>query len=326
MIKLIKCKMKFFILSIIFIVFISQQAMSKTIFCVETDVVNVEKCVKQLNEHDVLEFDENKTFETSGIKITEDNIKIIIPNKTKIILSDEAKIKPSFGGTPANQVIYLAGNSKKKIKNIQIELNGTIDGNKNKHKYEDGGVEGISLLWTENVKIYGSGKIINANGDGIDIDASNGLLIENITVQNNGASGIHFGSPRPIRSSYNNLVRNVISIGNGFDLKKSGFDLSWPNEFGVIYHNVIAKDNYQNFNIEAYGGAIYFSESLSTGKVQKKDFFKDASIVIVNEKDKKKKLFKISYAKLLILKLKIKRFLGFKNLPDFVEDIQIKKY
>ena len=51
MIKLIKSKMKFFILSIIFIVFISQQAMSKTIFCVETDVVNVEKCVKQLNRY-----------------------------------------------------------------------------------------------------------------------------------------------------------------------------------------------------------------------------------------------------------------------------------
>nr|QOS24809.1 hypothetical protein VP359_00013 [Vibrio parahaemolyticus] len=94
----------------------------------------------------------------------------------------------------------------------------------------------------------------SANGDGIDLDAVHNSKISGLTVRENGDSGIHFGSPRPIMPSTNNIVIGVTSINNGFRIGKSGFDLSWPNPDGAIYVNCVAIDNYRNYKMEATGG------------------------------------------------------------------------
>ncbi|WP_412125851.1 hypothetical protein [Vibrio cyclitrophicus] len=163
--------------------------------------------------------------ETSGIFISS-NQTFIVPDGSTLKLADDAVLNGEAFGGDANFVIASIGKPNQLVSNVHIIINGEIDGNKDVHVYEKGGVEGIDWKWVENSTISGSGVVHSANGDGIDLDAVHNIQISDITVKDNGDSGIHFGSPRPIMPSTNNVVIGVTSINNGFRVGKSGFDLS----------------------------------------------------------------------------------------------------
>lgn len=192
------------------------------------------------------------------------NIKIIIPKNSTIKLADDCVVnQSSYGDAVGDALIKIEGSKNKFLENIFIQLDGKIDGNKSKHPYKKGGIEGINLKWVKNSFIYGSGSVINANGDGLDIDASNNCYIEGISFINNDGSGIHLGSPRPIQSSFNNLIIGCYAESNGFIHKRSGFDQSWPNIDGVTYFNCQSKNNYQNWDIQGSGGVVLNSDPLN---------------------------------------------------------------
>lgn len=245
---------------------------------------------------------------TSGIHITS-NTTFIIPKNSILKLADDAELDGAAFGGDANFVISSVGKPEQLIENVHLVINGEVDGNRDVHVYEQGGVEGIDWKWVENSTISGSGVVHSANGDGIDLDAVHNSKISGLTVRGNGDSGIHFGSPRPIMPSSNNVVIGVTSINNGFRIGKSGFDLSWPNPDGVIYVNCIAIDNYRNYKMEATGGAIYNSYSINNGSEIKKDYFGDASYVMVNGSDVTNNNF-ISMRTKILIKRDVRKLLG----------------
>ena len=61
----------------------------------------------------------------------------------------------------------------------------------------------------------------------------------------------------------------MTSIGNGFDRKRNGFDLSWPNPWGAFYIDCIALNNYRNWSIETHGVVV---RSQSIGGKNKDEF------------------------------------------------------
>jgi hypothetical protein len=220
------------------------------------------------------------------------NIKIIIPKNTTIKLADDSIIDQSlYGEAVGDAVIQINGTENKLLENIFIELNGTIDGNKSIHPYSQGGVEGIDLKWVKNSAIYGSGSIINCNGDGIDIDVSNNCYVEGITLSNNDGGGIHFGSPRPIKSNFNNLIIGCTALSNGFLHQRSGFDQSWPNINGVTYFDCESKNNFQNWDIQGSGVVILNSISENKASSKNSDFFDDALFYNISNKNKSDSTF-----------------------------------
>lgn len=255
---------------------------------------------------------------TNGFKISS-NVTFIVPYGVKIKLADDAELnKDAFGGV-ANSVISCKGSENNLLENIHIVIDGEIDGNKEQHPYENGGVEGVDWLWVKNSSITGSGVIHSANGDGIDLDAVNNIKIEGVTVKNNGGSGIHFGSPRPIKPSKDNIVINVKSIGNGFELDRNGLDLSWPNPAGAIFVNCIAIDNYRNYQIEAETGFIFNSLSVNNGAVIEEDDLGGADYAYINGKDITDTAI-ISEKTKVLIKRDIKKLLGM-EYPEYLDDI-----
>lgn len=251
-------------------------------------------------------------YNVQGIHISS-NTTFIIPKHSTLRLDDNAVLDADAFGGEANFVLASIGSKGNMIENVHIIVDGEIDGNKSIHTYEKGGVEGIDWKWVANSTISGTGVIHSANGDGIDIDATFNSVISDVTVKDNGDSGIHFGSPRPIAGagSKNNVVIDVTSISNGFRIGKSGFDLSWPNPDGAIYVNCTAIDNYRNFLIEASGGAIYNAISKNNGAVLKGDSIGGADYAVINSVNVTNKEFISTKSKVLI-KRDIKKLLGMK--------------
>jgi polygalacturonase len=260
---------------------------------------------------------------TDGIKL-KSNLTLNIPQGAIIRLSDNAELNNKAFGGVANAVILAKGLQEKPLTNIHIILNGEIDGNKLAHPYEKGGSEAVNFAFVMNSSIRGSGVIHSANGDGIDIDASNNITIEDIIVKDNGGSGVHFGSPRPIYGSTNNIILNVKSYNNGFERKRNGLDLSWPNSNGATFINCTAVDNYRNYEIEAEGGIIVGSLSIDNGKVVKKDNFEGAEFVQINGIDITNKSW-ISKKHKILIKRDIKKLLNpifnFKT-PKYLDPIR----
>ena len=183
-----------------------------------------------------------------------------------------------------------------------------------------GGVEAINLAYVKNSIITGSGTIHSVNGDAVDIDSSDNIRIENITVKNNDGSGIHFGSPRPVNGSRDNLVIGVTAIGNGFLDERNGFDLSWPNPRGAIFINCVAKDNYRNYQIEAVGGVVINSMSVNTGIVIDSDDFSGADYVFINGENKTNKSLFSKRLRILIHR-DINRILG-RQTADYLNELE----
>jgi hypothetical protein len=163
-------------------------------------------------------------------------------------------------------------------------LNGTIDGNKSVHPYDNGGVEGIDFKWVKSSYIYGTGEITNVNGDGLDVDVSNNCYFEGITLSNNDGGGIHFGSPRPIKASFNNLVVGCKAMNNGHLGKRYGFDHSWPNIDGVTYFNCIASDNFINWSVKGTGAILLNCFSRYSDSIDQEDIYKEALFSDLNGK------------------------------------------
>lgn len=256
---------------------------------------------------------------TSGLHIYS-NTTLIIPKGSVLKLADDAKLNGEAFGGDANFVIASIGKPNALVENVHLIIDGEVDGNKTIHIYEKGGVEGIDWKWVTNSSISGSGTIHSANGDGIDLDAVHNSQISGVIVRDNDDSGIHFGSPRPIMPSTNNVVIGVTSINNGFRIGKSGFDLSWPNPDGVIYVNCVAIDNYRNFKMEATGGAIYGSTSIDNGNVVEKDDVGGASYAMINSKNVTNKNF-ISVKTKILLNRDIRKLFGM-NYHTYLDGLE----
>lgn len=219
-------------------------------------------------------------YYTEGVKL-KSNITLEVPSGALVKLKDSAKLNSRAFGGVANAVIQAKGSRAKPLTNINLLVDGEIDGNKLKHPYENGGVEGVNLVWVSHSTIDGSGIIHSANGDGIDLDAVSNVLVRGVTVKNNGGTGVHFGSPRPIYGSKNNVLFRVTSTNNGFRAKRNGFDISWPNPYGATLISCVAKDNYRNYQIEAKGGVVVNFRSQDSGGVIEADDFSGASYAFI---------------------------------------------
>ena len=259
------------------------------------------------------------THYTNGIFL-KSNIIFIIPNKAILKLRDSADInKEAFGGI-ANAVIMAKGSREAPLVNLIIKVYGQVDGNKKHNSYENGGVEGINLSWVKNSMIEGDGIIHSANGDGVDLDAVKNIIVKDISVINNGGSGVHFGSPRPIYGSIGNVIVNVKSLNNGFRAKRNGFDLSWPNPNGAVFVNCLSKDNYRNFEIEAINSAVLNSKSINTGAVVDDDYFGGANFVFINGKNQTNKSW-VSRKSINLSKHKLKRFFNIDS-PKYLDNLK----
>ena len=214
-----------------------------------------------------------------------------IPSNTTIYISQGAIIKLAddadlslFGKTSVKgdaAVLRSNGTETAPLNNINIILNGIIDGNRINHPYSFGGFEGIAFKWTKNSSITGTGVVRNANGDGIDVDAVSQCYFEGIKLINNEGSGFHFGSPRPIRPSKRNVAVGLYAQGNGFERRRNGFDQSWVNQ-DVTFIGCSAKDNYRNWQIDGENGIVLACRSIDTGNVVEQDDFDDAFFAQVN--------------------------------------------
>lgn len=267
---------------------------------------DLQKCIDDSN-HRTISLDKG-IYLVEQIKLPSD-ITFIIPKGATIKLSDKAYINSNTIDGSSNSVLSAIGTLDKPVENLHIILHGAIDGNKQNHPYEKGGVEGIDIKHIKNSSISGDGIITSANHDGLDIDAAEDLIIRDITIKNNGGTGLHFGSPRPIIGSFNNIVINVTATLNGFERQRNGIDLSWPNENGAIFINCISIDNYRNYEIEAEGGIVINSHSIDNGNVIKEDIFTGSIYTHVNNKNITNKAILSKKTKIL-LKRDIKDFFG----------------
>jgi len=284
-----------------------------TLYCTEQDVL--QKCLDKAKGGVLTVLPGNHKSYMANIH---SNSTVIISKGAVIKLADDA-LMPHKGG----YVIGIRGSEGKYANNVHIILNGIIDGNNEVHPYEKSGNEGISFGWVKNCSITGMGIVRKASGDGIDVDSVEGCYFEGVKVVDNSGTGFHFGSSRPIKSSKNNIVMNVYASGNGFKNKRNGFDLSWPNPNGAIFVNCEAVDNYRNYEIEAEGGIIYNSISISNGKVSKADDFSGAYLAIINGKNVTNKSW-ISKKHKVLIKRDIKKllnpFFNFEN-PKYLKPL-----
>jgi len=208
-----------------------------------------------------------------------------IPSNTTVYILEGAILKLADNANPPYRgaaVLQSYGTEKEPLENIKIIVNGVIDANKERHPFSKAGIEGIGWHWVKNSTIRGTGTIKNASGDGIDVDAVFGCYFGGLKLINNGGTGFHFGSPRPIRSSSRNVAVGLYAEGNGFERIRNGFDHSWPNINGIVYIGSTAKGNYRNWQIEGEGAMIIDSFSLKTEKTRERDDFYDASFVQLN--------------------------------------------
>ena len=208
--------------------------------------------------------------------ILNSNQQLIVPSGTMLKLSNNSNM-PLKGGA----FIRAEGSISDRIENVALIINGIVDANKKTHSYEKSGNEGVTFSFSKNCKVVGQGVIRNSSGDGIDIDDSINLVVEGLKFCSNSGSGIHFGSPRPITPSFNNLIINTKSTRNGFLLKRSGMDISWPNENAAIYINSHSFNNYRNWDIDAEGGLVVNSYSYGEEIIQK-DNFSGSDYVFIN--------------------------------------------
>lgn len=285
-------------------------------YCDVNDNINL--IIKKSNPGDIISLLPGIHY-TNGIFL-KSNITFIIPNKAILKLRDSADInKDAFGGI-ANAVLMAKGSKDSPLTNLNVMVYGEIDGNKKHNNYENGGVEGINLSWVNNSTILGNGIIHSVNGDGVDLDAVQNVIVKDISVINNGGSGIHFGSPRPIYGSVGNIIINVKSFNNGFRAKRNGFDLSWPNPNGAVFVNCLSKDNYRNFEIEASNSVVFNSISINTGEVIDDDYFGGANYAFINGKNQTNKSW-VSRKSIIIFKHKLKRLLNIDS-PRYLDNIK----
>lgn len=199
------------------------------------------------------------------------NTTLRIPQGATVRLADDADM-PHKGGS----VIQAKGAEDKPLRGVKIILDGVVDGNKEAHPYSESGNEGIDFYWCVDCAITGIGTVRNASGDGVDVDAITRCFFEGISLIDNGGTGFHFGSPRPIRPSRYNVAVGLYAEGNGFGRQRRGFDHSWPNKDGITYIGCIAKDNYRNWQIDGEGGVVVACRSIDTGRCEQPDKIKDA--------------------------------------------------
>lgn len=261
------------------------------------------------------------THLTNGLLVNRSDLEIIIPFGCTLILKDSARLNPMAFGGISNAVLKVEGTLKDPLKNITINIEGVIDGNKKANPYERGGVEGINLIYVHDSKIKGDGKIINCNGDGIDLDAVQDVSISDVTVKSNGGSGIHFGSPRPITASSNCIIQNVSSIDNGYRGLRNGFDVSWPNQKGIIFYDCYAENNYRNWEIHAEGSALINCLETQRNKNSVRNDFSDAEYVDLNGVNQTDKSC-ISTKRWIFIKRYVKSILGYET-PSYLNDLDL---
>lgn len=193
---------------------------------------------------------------TEGLRLPSGST-VVIDEEAVITLSNVARM-PKRGG----YVMGLIGLPKKPVRDVTLIINGIIDGNKSVHEYSRSGNECVKVDFGQDILIAGSGLLRNCSGDGIDMDATRDSVVMGLEIADVDGTGVHFGSPRPIVSSKNNVVIGTISRKNGYLHRRSGYDVSWPNYDAATYAWSKAIDNYQNWDISGAGSSVYRSSSV----------------------------------------------------------------
>ena len=236
-------------------------------FCTSTE--NLNKCILKNQGKKIILQD---ALYISNVIDIQSNTTLIISENTELRIDDkldwDSYCKTCLLGDAA--VLRISGTPKNPIENVHIVLHGIISGTEYT-KNNDLKYEGVLFKFAKNSTLTGNGLIKDIHGDGVDIDASEFLLIRDISVDNNSGTGIHLGSPRPITGSKNIYVSNVYASKNGFEFSRAGFDNSWPNEFSLFLIGNISDSNFINYDIDG-AGVIMFDNS-SVGITKEKNNF-----------------------------------------------------
>jgi len=238
---------------------------------------------------------------------------LVIEKGAVVTLADSATM-PRKGGS----VIGIIGTAEEPIRNVTLILNGVIDGNKAVHSYDRSGNEGVSISYGRNIVVFGSGAVQNTSGDGIDIDATRDSVIAGIKVRDNSGSGVHFGTPRPISSSVNNLIVGVESSNNGFLLRRAGVDVSWPNKNSATYAWVNSFSNYKNWDLSGFGASAIRSYSLDAST---RDSFRGALVADVNGQNQAGVFKNLDYV-VNLFKRDMRLVIGFTDVGSYLRDLR----
>ena len=284
--------------------------LSDQVYCVPD--VNFQKC---LNDHvNSIVITPPGQFSIDPFELNE-NQTLIISSGTTVILSDDANM-PLKGG----YVLGIIGQPRKKISNVTLIIDGTIDGNKQTHPYEKSGNECVKIDYAYNVKVLGSGVVRNCSGDGIDIDVSDTIFVSGVTIMDNSGAGLHIGSGRPIVASSDILAIGVTARENGFRHRRSGLDASWPNNNSIIYVLSSSHDNFRNWGL-AGAGSLSVLGSSSGGTVR--DVKAGASLSHINGYTRESNFENIYYIYNLV-KRDIGRLLG-KHMPEYLKALPYRR-
>lgn len=241
---------------------------------------------------------------------------LLIPSQTKMVISSGATLTLSDSASmplKGGFVLGVLGTPKKPVSDVTIILNGVIDGNKVSHPYEVSGIEGINIQFGTNITVFGSGSVQNNSGDGIDLDSTELSLVAGLRISSNDGAGIHFGTPRPISSSFGNQIIGIESFQNGVLHQRAGVDVSWPNKNAATYAWIDSQSNYINFQTAGAGTKVIGSVS---GVEEKSSEFYGSTLQDINGLTDIQRFTNFSYAENLIRR-DIRKLLGF-EVPDYL--------
>lgn len=198
---------------------------------------------------------------TRGIRISRSHVALYIPSGAEILLDPMVSVPNVCCGETPLSVLGIYGDPRDPVHDVVVVLEGIIDGNKFIHprmqgETDQGGVEGINVVYGHNILLVGSGTVQRANGDCIDIDASHRVLVYGLQALECGDSGVHLGSPRPISGSSDVFILGVKSRDHG----RWGVSASWPNSH-VVIADTVASRNCGNFGVASAWSWVLDSHS-----------------------------------------------------------------
>lgn len=162
--------------------------------------------------------------------------------------------------------IATAGTSASPVSGVHVR-DLVIDGNRAAHTgtKTTSNVEGVNLRYATDSSVRHV-RVMNAEGDGIDVDGSSDCIVLGNRVSGCGGTGIHVSE-----GSHENLVAANVCSGNGATYDRSGIDqfsLAWQNS----YVGNVCYDNHRNYHFPnstdpdpKYGRYFFSPDNVSLG-------------------------------------------------------------
>src|SRR5690625_4837688 len=134
----------------------------------------------------------------------------------------------------------------------------SLDGNKAAHtgagdRYN---MEVVNVKWGRGIVIEDN-RIIDAIGEGIDLDDSYGCIIRGNRISGSGGFGIHLST-----NSFGNTIEGNQCWENGFEHSRGGID-QYISSHNNTYSGNVCWDNYRNYHITGSGAG--FTGNISWG-------------------------------------------------------------